>query len=454
MPKTHLLAAAAIGVGWAIWGAPASALDDPAARAVITRLDNGLVVITLEDSSTPVVSFQMWVKVGSRDEAGYTGLAHLFEHMMFNGSKHIGPEQHANLISARGGEVNAYTSNDQTVYFDDATRETLPLVIDLEYERLAYLDISEQSLDRERLVVLEERRMRTEDQPMGRAYEALLTLLWQALPYRTPVIGWRSDVEKASVEVCRKFFATYYAPNNIVIAIAGDFDAADALARIERTIGTLRPAEVIPRNPTEEPEQRGERRAVVHLDVRSPLFAAAWHAPKTGSPDGEALDVLSMILSDGRSSRLYRSLVHSAEIALSASGSYWELNDAGAFVAFASVRPGASIAEVERRFFAEVERVRREPVSAAELEKAKRQLEVGLVNGLATNHALADRIGQDFSAFGRIRPLDERLTRIRAVTAVDVQRVARTYLVDDHRSVVQIVPPPAERAAAKVRGGA
>ena len=162
MPKTHALAAA-IGLGWAIWATWASALDDPAARAKTTTLDNGLVVVTLEDTSTPVVSFQMWVKVGSRDEARYTGLAHLFEHMMFNGSKNIGPEEHANLITARGGEVNAYTSNDQTVYFDDVTRETLPLVIDLEYERLANLDISPASLDRERQVVLEERRMRTED---------------------------------------------------------------------------------------------------------------------------------------------------------------------------------------------------------------------------------------------------------------------------------------------------
>jgi zinc protease len=454
MPRLHSLAAAAIGLWWATWSAPAAALDDPAARAKVTRLENGLVVVTLEDTSTPVVSFQMWVKVGSRDEARFTGLAHLFEHMMFNGSKNIEPEQHANLISARGGEVNAYTSNDVTVYYDDATRETLPLVIDLEHERLANLDISAASLDRERQVVLEERRMRTEDVPMGRAYEALFALLWQALPYRTPPIGWRSDVEKATVEVCREFFATYYAPNNIVIAIAGDFDAADALARIERTMGRLRPAAEIPRNPTEEPEQRGERRAIVHLDVRSPVFAAAWHAPKTGTPDVEALDVLSMILSDGRSSRLYRSLVHAAEIALSASGSYWEYNDAGAFVALASVRPGASIAEVERRFFAEVERMRREPVRAAELEKAKRQLEVGLVNGLATSHALAGRIGQDIATYGRIRPLDERLGRIRAVTAADVQRVAQTYLIDDHRNVVQIMPPPAERGRAKSRGGA
>ena len=458
MPKTRRLARAVIGLCCAAWGAAASALDDPAARASVTRLDNGLVVVALEDPSTPVVSFQMWVKVGSRDEAGYTGLAHLFEHMMFNGSKHLGPEQHADLISARGGTVNAYTANDQTVYFDDVTRESLPLVIDLEHERLANLDITAKTLDRERQVVLEERRMRSEDVPVGRAYEALFALLWQALPYRTPTIGWRSDVEKATVEVCRKFFATYYAPNNIVVAIAGDFDSADALARIRRTLGKLKPSEAIPRNPTEEPPQRGERRAIVHLDVHSPLFAAAWHAPASGSPDAEALDVLSVILTDGRSSRLYRSLVHDAEVALSASGTYWEFNDTGSFVAFASVRPGVRIADVERRFFAEVDRLRREPVRESELETAKRQIEVSLVNALTTSHALADRIGQDLTTFGRIRPLDERLARIRAVSAADVQRVARTYLVDDQRSVVQVVPPvvppPAEPARAKGAKGA
>src|SRR2546422_1923044 len=391
MPIARLFSCAVLGLWCAAWSGAAWALDDPAARAVVTRLHNGLVVVALEDPSTPVVSFQMWVKVGSRDEAGYTGLAHLFEHMMFNGSKHLGPEQHADLISARGGTVNAYTANDQTVYFDDVTRESLPLVIDLEYERLAYLDISAKSLDRERQVVLEERRLRTEDVPMGRAYEALFARLWQALPYRTPTIGWRSDVEKATAEVCRKFFATYYAPNNIVVAIAGDFDSAQTLARLERTLGRLRPSEAIPRNPTEEPEQRGERRAVLHLDVHTPLLAAAWHAPASGSADAEPLDVPSVILSDGRSSRLYRSLVHDAEIALSASGAYWEFNEAGAFVAIAGVRPGAKIADVERRFFAEIERVRREPVRAAELEKAKRQLEVSLVNGLGTSHALAER---------------------------------------------------------------
>jgi zinc protease len=446
MPLRRRMLFAAIGC-CAVWSTSAVALDDPVSRARTTRLENGLTVVTLEDSSTPVVSFQMWVKVGSADEAGYTGLAHLFEHMMFNGSKHLGPEQHAELIAARGGAVNAFTSNDKTMYHDDVTRETLPLVIDLEYERLANLDISAKSLDRERQVVLEERRLRNEDSPMGRLYEALFALVWQALPYRTPVVGWRSDVEKATPEVCRKFFSTYYAPNNIVVVIAGDFDADDALARIRRSFGKLRPSETIPRNPTEEPVQRGERRAVVHFDVSGPLLAAAWHAPATGSPDGEALDVLSMILSDGRSSRLYRSLVHEAEVALSASGAYWEFDGAGAFVAIVTVRPDAKIADVERRFFAEIERVRREPVAEAELEKAKRQIEVFLVNGLDTSHALGERIGSEFTALGRVRPLDERLAKIRAVSAADVQRVAQTYLVDDQRSVVQLVAPETPKPA-------
>ena len=203
-------------------------LEDPAERMLETRLSNGLVVLTLEDHSTPVVSFQMWVKVGSRDESRYTGLAHLFEHMMFKGSKNIGPEEHAQLINARGGRINAFTSRDYTVYFADVTSETLPLVIELEAERIANLDISEKTLGSERDVVLEERRMRTEDRPNGRAMEALMAHTFMAHPYRWPVIGWRSDIEQATLEACREFFGAYYSPNNIVIAIAGDFDAGEA----------------------------------------------------------------------------------------------------------------------------------------------------------------------------------------------------------------------------------
>jgi zinc protease len=418
-----------------------STLEDPAESTAVTALENGLTLLTLEDHTTPVVSFQMWVRVGSRDESRHTGLAHLFEHMMFKGSDNIAPEEHAKLVQSRGGRLNAFTSRDYTVYFEDVPPEALPLVIDLEAERVAHLDISETTLSSEREVVLEERRMRTEDSPEGRAFEALLALAFQAHPYRWPVIGWRSDVERATVAVARDFFDTYYAPNNITIAVVGDFDTEAALDQIRRTFGELPPSE-IPRNPTAEPEQKGARRSAVHLDVRSPLLAAAWHAPPTGHDDGPALDVLSQILSGGRSSRLYRNLVYDGQVALSATGSYWELADAGVFYAFAGVRPEASVDDVERRFMAEISRLRTEPVSPAELEKAKRQLEVSLVNSLRTNHALASRIARDHATFGRIRPLSELLVAIQAVTAEDVQRVAAKYLVDDQRSIVHVVPPP------------
>jgi predicted Zn-dependent peptidase len=429
-------------------------LRDPALETRQTTLDNGLVVLTLEDHATPVVAFQMWVRVGSKDEARYTGLAHLFEHMMFKGSKHIAPEEFARLVQARGGRTNAYTTHDHTVYFEEVSREHLPLVIELEAERVANLAITEETLASERQVVLEERRMRTDDQPDGRALEALLALSFQAHPYRWPVIGWRSDVEQATLDACRDFFAHYYAPNNIVLSIVGDFDTEETLALVRRTFGRLEKAASIPRNPTREPEQRGERRATVAFDLRSPVLAVAWHAPASGHADAEPLDVLSQVLSGGRSSRLYRRLVYRDQQALAAEGAYWELQQAGLFYAFVSVRPGASIERAERTLFEEIEKVRTQPVSAAELEKAKRQLEVGLVNGLAANHAVANRIAFDTVTFGRIRPLEERLAAIRAVDAEAVRRVAQTYLAPDRRSVVQVVPPSSERRATSAKAHA
>ena len=272
--------------------------------------------------------------------------------------------------------------------------------------------------------------------------EALFALAFTAHPYRWPVIGWRSDIANTTVEVCRDFFASYYVPNNIILSIAGDFDTEEALAKIRKTFGRLDPAPEIPRNPTEEPRQQGGRRATVHFDLRSPILAAAWHAPPAGHADAEALDVASQILSGGRSSRLYRSLVYEAQEALFAQGAYWELADAGLFYAYAGVRPEASIERVEALFMAEIDRLRDEPASAAELEKARRQLEVGMVNGLATAHALAARIARDTALFGRIRPLTDRLEAIQSVTADDVRRVARSYLTPDRLSVVHVVPPP------------
>ncbi len=429
---------------------PAQALDDPTLRTEITKLDNGLTVLLLEDHATPVVAFQMWVGAGSRDEHRYTGIAHLFEHMMFKGSKHIGPEEHARLIEAYGGRVNAYTSRDRTVYHEDIPAEALPLVIALEAERVAHLDINQATLDSEREVVLEERRMRTEDNPQGLALEALLATRFVAHPYRWPVIGWRSDVEQVTLEACQEFFAHYYAPNNLVLVVVGDFASEEVLADIRREFGKLKPSAEVPRNPTVEPEQNGERRTQVYFDLESPIFAAAWHAPAAGHPDSITLDVIGELLSAGRSSRLYRRLVYEEEQALSASGGYWEMKDDGLFYAFAGVRPDGSVVRVEELFFDEVRKLREEAISQAELEKSKRQIEVRLVMGQEMNHALAARIGSDFTTLGRIRPLEEQLAILEAVSAEDVQRVAQKYLIEKHRSVVRVIPRPNPGALAPV----
>jgi zinc protease len=302
-------------------------------------------------------------------------------------------------------------------------------------------------LDTERQVVLEERRMRSEDNAQGRLIEALLALSFLAHPYRTPTIGWQSDVERVDAETCREFFDTYYVPNNIVISIAGDFDEDVALARLRARLGPVARAADPPRNPTVEPPQRGERRAAVHVPVRAPLVGVAWHAPAAGHPDGYALDALGEILSAGRTSRLHRALVYEAQEAISAYGGYWELDHAGLFYVGAGVRPGVDPARVERGVFAQIEALRSAPPRAAELEKAKRGLEVSLIGGLGTSHALASRNAQDTLTFGRIRSLDERLSGVRAVTAADVQRVAQSYLRADGRSVVHVLPAQPDGAA-------
>jgi predicted Zn-dependent peptidase len=429
-----------IGLALALAARHAGALEDPAARTRLTTLDNGLRVLTLEDRTTPVVSYQSWVHVGSGDEARWTGLAHLFEHMMFRGSKRVPGDLRDRLLRERGARGNAYTSNDVTVYFEDTSAENLPLVIELEAERFRNLEISPSVLDTERQVVLEERRMRTDDNPNGRLIEALLSLTFVAHPYRTPTIGWQSDVEKVDVATCLEFFRAYYVPNNLVISIAGDFDADDAIARIRRHYGSWERGPEPPRNPTEEPEQHGERRGVVHLPVRAPLVGAAWHAPKTGHPDGPALDLLGEVLSAGRSSRLQRKLVYEEQQALSAYGGYWELEHAGLFYAGAGVRPGKSPSRVEAELFAEIERLRREAPTERELEKAKRGFEVSLTARLRTANALASRGAEELLAFGRIRSLDERIEKVRAVTAADVLRVAQTYLRPEQRTVVHVLP--------------
>lgn len=435
------MASAALAAGE---GDDARQIDDPALRTRVTTLANGLTVLTLEDRATPTVSLQIWVRVGSGDEARFTGIAHLFEHMMFLGSKNLaklGPEAYTRLVEARGGRINAYTSRDVTVYFEDVAPEHLPLMIALEGERFANLQVTDEALRAERQVVMEERRLRSENDPEGMAFESLMTLIYQAHPYRIPTVGWQSDLERVTAADCQAFWETYYAANNLVIAIAGDFDTAQALALIEQHFGSLRRAQVIPRNPQEEPEQDGERRAVAHFAVQAPIVLAGYPAPPTGHADSDALDVAAGALATGRTSRLYRALVFDAPLALAPQAFYWELQRAGVFVAGATLRPGVDVAKAEAALYAQIAALAAAPPSPEELARAKRALEVAWIGGQGTAHALASRVAQDYVAYGRIESLEEKLAAIERVTAQDVQRVVRQYLAPNKRSVVQVFPP-------------
>jgi zinc protease len=417
--------------------------DDPVLRTRITTLPNGLTVLTLPDPATPVVSFQVWVKVGSGDESRFTGIAHLFEHLMFLGSKNLaglGPEAYTRLVEERGGQINASTSRDVTTFYEDVAPEHLPLIAALEGERFQNLTISDEALKSERQVVIEERRLRNENDPEGRAFEMLMALTYQAHPYRVPTVGWVSDLDKVSVKELREFFDTYYAANNLVVAIAGAFDTDETLALVTKTMGGLPRAETIPRNPQEEPPQDGERRAVIHVPVKTPLLLVGWPAPPTGHPDGDALDVAANLLSKGRTSRLYRALVYDAPLALAPESFYWELQRAGLFMAGATLRPDVPVERAERALFAEIDRLGTTPPSDDELARAKRALEVAWIRGQGSAHALATRIAQDYVAYGRLEPLAEKLDGIRKVTGADVQRVVREYLTPARRNIVQVQP--------------
>ena len=437
------LGSAALASTDAATAAVAKPIDDPALRTRVTTLANGLTLLTLEDHATPTVSLQVWVKVGSGDESRFTGIAHLFEHMNFLSSKNLaklGPEAYTRIVEERGGRINAYTSRDVTVYFEDVAPEHLPLMIALEGERFANLEVTEEALKAERQVVIEERRMRNENDPEGLAFETLMSLTYQAHPYRIPTVGWLSDLEKVNAADCQAFWNTYYAANNLVIAIAGDFDSAEALALIEKHFGSLRQVAAIPRNPQEEPTQNGERRAVAHFPVQAPIVLAGYPAPATGHADSDALDVAAGVLAGGRTSRMYRSLVFDAPLALAPQALYWELQRAGIFVVGATLRPGVDVAKAEQVIYAEVAGLAERPPSPAELGRAKRALEVAWIGGQGTSHALASRIAQDYVAYGRIESLEEKLGAIERVSAADVQRVVRQYLAPSKRSVVQVFP--------------
>ena len=437
--RVSLVAAALLLTGV---GVPAQ--TTPSIKFTDTTLPNGLRVIVSEDHSAPVYSISVHYKVGSRDERkGRTGFAHLFEHMMFKGSENVGPGEHFMQIFTAGGTMNGTTNKDRTLYFETLPSNQLDLGIFLEADRMKSLEITKANLDNQRNAVQEERRSGRDNQPYGQANEMIDELAYDNPAYEHSVIGSMADLNAASVEDVASFFKTYYAPNNAVLAIVGDVDTKTTIEKVRRAFGTIPSQPQPPQMDLTEPPQKAERRAAVDDALaRLPRVTIVYKVPPRLTPDDDAIQVLSTVLSSGRSSRLYQSLVRRQQL----SPGPFAFRDGsvgpGLFRVEAIVSPGKTLDAVEKALLEEVDRLKTAPIEEWELEKARANTKRGVVNGLTSSLSRANLL-TDFAAnFKDPNLANQRVDRIVRVTAADVQRVAKTYLTAENRTVVHVVPKP------------
>ena len=442
-------AAAAAAAAFAIVLSPGSeaAVRPPKLDYSMTTLPNGMKVVLLEDHSTPIVHLQMWYHVGSKNERpGRTGFAHLFEHMMFKGSKNVEPEGHPSYVSSVGGQSNAFTDEDATVFWETVPAQYLPLVLWLEADRLASLRIEERVFQTEREVVKEERRMRIENQPYGRLQEIIADQAFTTHPYKHPVIGSMKDLEAASIDDVREFFQTYYVPGNATAVLVGDFDSKEALALITQYLGRVPKSDKpVPRDIPKEPRQTKERRVTLREEWPLPAVVVAHHITFDGHSDSYPLHIASKILSDGQSSRIYRKLVYEKGLALAAFGGGKIIEDPNLFFAVAIVQPGKTTEEATNALIAELDRLRNEPVSANELQQAKNQFARDYILGRESVQSKADTLGHAAVIHDDIKTADGEFDIFQGLTPADVQRVARTYFTPESRIVLTILPRGAGR---------
>ncbi|RME04120.1 MAG: insulinase family protein [Deltaproteobacteria bacterium] len=409
------------------------------------QLDNGLTLLTLEEHALPVVSLYVFYRAGSRNERpGITGISHLFEHMMFNGSRKYPPHAFDQILEENGGASNGYTTEDFTAYLEDFPKGALDLILDMEADRMANLTITPENLEQERGIVKEERRLRTDNSVVGKMYEELNAAAYKAHPYRWPVVGWMADLDAITLADTEAYFRTYYAPNNAVLVLVGDFDTKAARERVVEKFGAI-PAQAPPPPVVnaEEP-QRGEKRIFFHKKAQLPAFMVGYHLPSGKDPDFPALELLGMILSHGESSRVYRKLIYETEIAVEASIEVRPQKDPGLLVGYVQLKPGRSVEEGEKALYDVIEEVRKGGVTERELAKAKNQVKAAFIRALKTNSGKAEMIGFFEMIYDDYREIFKTMARYDAVTLADIRRVAERWLTPLARTVLILVPedPP------------
>jgi predicted Zn-dependent peptidase len=429
---------------------PAPALDEPAADSArwaasfpVERhvLPNGLVVLMHEDHSVPTVTFWQWFRVGSRNERpGITGISHFFEHMMFNGSKNVPPKEYDRIIEANGGDTDAFTDLDMTAYYEDIASDRLEVLLRLDSDRMASLSLQPEMLKSEIEVVKEERRLRTDNSIPGMLNEQLYAAAFLASPYHWPVVGWMEDLNRIARDDCVAYFRTYYAPNNCILVLTGDFEPRATLAQIAKAFGPIPAQPPAPTPIVAEPEQRGERRVEVHYPAENASFQVGYKVPGATSEDVPVLRALGAILAQGESSRLYRALVYEKQIALDV-GSFFEVRlDPTLFELTVEMKPGKTAAKGESLLTQTIDRLIEEGPTERELLKAKNLLEVDFVRSLKTNNGAGAQLASYEHLFGDYRVMFGALDKLQAITVADCRRVARMYFDPLHRTVAVLVP--------------
>ena len=419
-----------------------AAVPPPKLQYDISTLPNGLTVVLSEDHSTPIVHLGVWYHVGSKNEKpGRTGFAHLFEHMMFKGSKNVGPEEHTSVIASVGGQSNAYTTDDETVFWQTLPAQYLPLAAWLESDRMATLRVDKDTFVNEREVVKEERRMRVDNQPYGRLNEIIYDHTFTTHPYKHPTIGSMQDLEAASIEDVREFYQTYYVPENATLVIVGDFDAVQAKGIVNQYFGRVPKAEhPVPRDIPKEPPQTKEERVTVDAPWPLPAVVVAYHITYDGHPDSYPLHIASKVLTDGQSSRIYQELVYGRQLAVTAFGGANLIEDPNLFYTVAIVQPGQSPDDAIKALIGELDKLKTDGITVRELQRAKNQFARDYILGRESNQQKALQLAHAVVIHNDIKTADGEFDIFQNITVADVQRVARTYFRPENRLVLTVMP--------------
>ena len=406
------------------------------------KLKNGLRVLLAEDHRAPTYSICLTYNVGSRDERpGRTGFAHLFEHMLFQGSENIGKGEHFILVQNNGGSANGTTNIDRTNYFETLPSNQLELGIFLEADRMRAPAITQANFDNQRLTVQEERRQSYDNRPYGKTYETVIDLAYDNFPYKHSTIGSMEDLNAATVADAEAFFRAYYAPNNAVLAMVGDFKTDMALGLIKKYFESI-PAQTPPSAPDmSEPEQKGERRKVIEDGfAQTPRLDLVYKIPAGNTPDWYALDVLGHVLSNGVSSRLYQKFVKEKELALSVYADANEQRGPSLFWFSIMARPNTDLGELEKLLYEEIARLQNEAVADGELTKVHMQLRRQRAQQLYSSRQRANSLGHFAVYYNDAQMINSIWRKYESVTPADLQRVARAYFKETNRTIVTTLP--------------